>query len=80
MIEFPMTVGAERDQVGDVVDGGDGSFRREGFNRLDVADFDVLVITTDAADTGLAGLSEDLAGDGAHLGADLVFGFALNIS
>lgn len=68
-----MTVGAERDQIGQVADDGDGRFVGEAVDRFDVADLDVFVVAAVGADARQVGFLVVIAGNVAHFGIDLIF-------
>ena len=79
VVEFPVTVGAQGDEVIKAADDGNQRFGWKAIDRLDMADFHVFVIAAVLADIGPAGFGVFLPGKISNLRTDLIFGRFLNI-
>ena len=51
VIQFPMAVRAQRDEIGEIVNHRDWSIIGEGIDGANVADFNVFIVAAVAADT-----------------------------
>jgi hypothetical protein len=80
VVEFPVAVGAESDQIFDAADDGDRGIVGKVADGADVADFDVFVVAAVVTDAGAVGLPVDLPCDSSQCGADLIFRVGLDFT
>jgi hypothetical protein len=80
VVELPMAVGAEGDQVVDPAYDGYGRIFGEGVDGADVTDFDMFVIAAVVADPGTARMFVDITGKFTSHSIDLIFGGSLKIT
>ncbi len=73
VIEFPMTVGTEANEVINAADDVDGCIWRKCVDAFDVADFDMLVVAAVLTHAGATRIDEFLTGKCSQSSADLVF-------